>query len=104
MGLLSVRNASEPSFTSGSIIALLPGRVVAATPLVSSDRARRGEGAGFFSHKRERGVALVRGGGGCCSPRLLFLGEEGEGGNGRRKSGNRCPTGSGLEVLNKICL
>ena len=64
MGLLRVRNASEPSFTSGSIIALLPDRVVAAAaPLVSSDRDRRGEGAGFFSHKRGsagRGVGARR--------------------------------------------
>jgi hypothetical protein len=50
MGLLSVRNASEPSFTSGSTIALLTDPSDAAAALASLYGAHGGGGAGFSLH------------------------------------------------------
>lgn len=84
MGLLTVRNASEPSFTSGSI-ALLPDTACSSSLLrPCSPRGRRGVLHSYEGTGRGRGCAAAE----VVARRASFLlGEEGEGGKGSQKRG-----------------
>lgn len=96
MGLLSVRNASEPSFTSGSTIALLTDPSDAAAALASLYGAHGGGGAGFSLHSYD-GVFRGRR---CAAAEIFalhayFFLERKEEREGRRKS-ELVPLGSGM--------